>query len=332
MNQAKIVNFADKKIPRVGLGCMGMSDFYAPCDAETALRTLHEAYSLGYRHFDTADMYGNGENEKLLGRFLSELGTNRNDVLVATKVGIKRLDGPKPAIAIDSSPEHVRAAVDASLQRLGVEQIGLLYLHRKSPNVPIEDTIGALAELVKSGKVRHIGLSEVSVDTLERALKVSPICALQSEYSLWSRDVENGMLDVCQRNGVAFVAYSPLGRGFLTGNFERPAQGSRDLRAFLPRFQGDNFDANMRLVDAVRDIASDIGATAAQVALAWVLAQADNIHVIPGTTKSERLTNNFASLEISLSPAQLARLAEIFNQDAVKGERYPAEVLKTVNV
>ena len=332
MSQTKIVSFAGKQVPRVGLGCMGMSDFYAPCDAETALRALHDAYALGYRHFDTADMYGNGENEKLLGRFLSEIGSRRDDVLVATKVGLKRLDGPKPAIAVDSSPEHVRAAVEASLKRLGVEQIGLLYLHRKSPDVPIEDTVGALVDLVEAGKVRHIGLSEVSAATLERALKVSPICALQSEYSLWTRDVEDGMLDLCRRNGVALVAYSPLGRGFLTGHFERPAEGSRDLRAFLPRFQGDNFDANLRLVDAVREIAEEIGVMPAQVALAWVLAKADNIHVIPGTTKSKHLTSNFASLDIPLSQTQWTRLAEIFNKAAVKGERYPQEALKTVNL
>ncbi|MBV8466852.1 MAG: aldo/keto reductase [Burkholderiales bacterium] len=325
------LSLAGYNFPRVGLGCMGMSDFYSPPEEEKSLLALHAAFELGYRHFDTADMYGNGANERLLGRFLRELGSKRSDVLLATKVGIKRVAGDKPAIAVDSSPEHVRAAVDASLARLGVEQIGLLYLHRKTPDVPIEDTVGAFDDLIRAGKVRAIGLSEVSIETLARAHAVVPVAALQNEYSLWTRDVETDTLAFTQRHGIAFVAYSPLGRGFLTGAFQKPASAG-DLRAHLPRFQDGNFDANALLVDKLRDIAADIGALPAQVALAWVLSRQENIVVIPGSTNPVNLANNFAALNITLSAQHKAQLEDIFRQDAIQGGRYPAEILKTVNV
>lgn len=331
LNTDTSTRLADITTPRVGLGCMGMSDFYEACDQHTALRALHTAFDLGYRHFDTADMYGNGANEALLGQFLEELGGRRQEALVATKVGIKREDGPTPAIKIDSSPEHIRSACDASLQRLGIEQIGLLYLHRRSPEVPIEETVGAMMELVAQGKVRNIGLSEVSRGTLEKACAVAPIAALQSEYSLWSRDVEDSILDVCALHNIAFVAYSPLGRGFLTGAFKKP-EASGDLRNFLPRFQDGNLEKNLALVEVVNEIAKDIGCLPSQVALAWVLAQDSNIHVIPGSTKSKHLTSNFGSLYIDLSDAQKQRLSAVFAPDAIQGARYPEQVLHTVNV
>lgn len=323
---------AGVSVPRVGLGCMGMSDFYAPPEEEKSLRALDVAHALGYRHFDTADMYGAGANELLLGRFLAGLSARqRDEVLVATKVGIKRLAGPKPGIAVDSSPEHIRGAVEGSLKRLGIEQIGLLYLHRRTPDVPIEDTMGAMADLIKQGKVRHVGLSEVSLDTLKRAHAVVPIAALQSEYSLWSRDVEDEVLGFTGAQGIAFIAYSPLGRGFLTGSFRKPS-AANDLRGMLPRFQDANFDANQRLVEHIKDIAKDLDVPPPQVALAWVLAQHSHIHVIPGSTNPVNVANNFAALQLTLSPAQQERLAKAFSKDAVQGGRYPDEVLKTVNV
>jgi aryl-alcohol dehydrogenase-like predicted oxidoreductase len=330
-NQKK--NASSTKIDqhRIGLGCMGMSAFYGATDEEACIRALHEAFRLGYRLFDTADMYGNGANERLLGRFLRELGAQRNELLLATKVGLKLVQGPPPSITADSSRAYVKAACDESLKRLGVDEIGLLYLHRKTPDVAIEETVGAMMELVAAGKVRQIGLSEVSDATLERACRVAPIAALQSEYSLWTRDVENTTLALCKRLGVAFVAYSPLGRGFLTGTFKKP-ETPGDLRSMLPRFQEANFEANMALVETVREIAHELSCLPSQVALAWVLAMDENVRVIPGTTSLKNLAVNIGSLDVRLSADQLQRLSTTFSKEAIRGERYPAPIMTTVNI
>jgi aryl-alcohol dehydrogenase-like predicted oxidoreductase len=316
--------------PRIGLGCMGMSEFYGASDDAASLRALHDAFQMGYRHFDTADMYGNGANERLLGSFLRQLGGRRGEVLVATKVGIRRRPGPTPAIDIDSSPAYVRAACEQSLQRLGVERIGLLYLHRRSPGVPVEDTVGAMQDLVREGKVAHLGLSEVSRDTLARACRTAPIAALQSEYSLWTRDVEQGLLQDCAALGVALVAYSPLGRGFLTGAWQPGPPG--DLRAHLPRFQPANVAANQALLAALRGVAEEAGGQPAQVALAWLMSRGAHVHAIPGSRSSRNLAANAASAQLALSEAQVRRLDQAFQVDAVHGERYPAALLETVNV
>jgi aryl-alcohol dehydrogenase-like predicted oxidoreductase len=329
----QLVTFSGVQTSRVGLGCMGMSEFYGTYDEATSLYALHEGFRLGYRHFDTADMYGNGHNERLLGKFLRELGNNSNNVLVATKVGLRRLPGIVPTIEIDSSPEHIRAACEKSLERLGVEQIGLLYLHRKSPHIAIEDTVGAMMDLVQEGKVGHIGLSEVSKDTLERACKVAPIAALQSEYSLWSRDVEGEISDICKQYNVPLVAYSPLGRGFLTGEWKAATTSPNDdLRTHLPRFQAGNVEANLSLLDALKLLASELGCLPAQVALAWVLSGGDNIHVIPGSTSAKNLASNMDSLKVQLTQEQRDWLSLNFRPDAIRGERYPAAVMRMVNV
>jgi len=328
---ASIVGLSD--LPgRIGLGCMGMSEFYGHCDDITGLRALHDAWELGYRHFDTADMYGQGHNERLLGRFFADLGGRAEQALLATKVGIRRVPGTEPKIEIDSSPDYLRAACERSLERLGVERLGLLYLHRKSVDIPIEDSVGALQDLVRQGKVAAIGLSEVSVETLERACRVAPIAALQSEYSLWSRDVEAGALAACSRLGVALVAYSPLGRGFLTGQWSAaPAEAANDLRKHLPRFQSGNVEVNEFLLDTLRAVAKEVGHEPAQVALAWVLSAGEHIHVIPGSTRQIHLANNFASGALSLSADQIKRLAHAFRAEAVAGARYPDALLATVN-
>ena len=317
--------------PRIGLGCMGMSDFYGQADDARSLEALHHAFELGYRHFDTADMYGRGANEMLLARFLRDLGPRRDQILLATKVGIERVgDG---AIRANSRPAYIRQACDESLQRLGVERIDLLYLHRKSPDVDIEDTIGAMQDLVHAGKIGSIGLSEVSAQTLERACKAGEIEALQSEYSLWTRDVEQGALQTCMAHGVKLVAYSPLGRGFLTGSLTRETIARPgDLRGMLPRFQGDNFDANERLLSGVRDIAAAIGRHPAQVSLAWLMGRSPFIHAIPGSTRAENMACNFACLDVRLDEAQRQALDQAFAGERVQGTRYPSALLGTVNV
>lgn len=319
--------------PRVGLGCMGMSEFYGRTDDAESLRALHRAFELGYRHFDTADMYGSGHNEQLLGRFLKELGSRRSSVFVATKCGIRRKPGPTPAMEIDSSPAYVKRACEASLGRLGVESLDLLYLHRRSAEVPIEDTVAAMAELVAAGKIRNVGLSEVSELTLRAASAVHPIAALQSEYSLWTRDAEQGVLQAASELGIAFVAYSPLGRGFLTGALTQSTiEASQDLRRHLPRFAPGNFDANRALLTDVEAVALEAGCSSAQVALAWVLAQGSFVHIIPGARKTAHVEANFASQQVVLSASQLARLSHTFAPRNVQGARYPEALLSTVNL
>jgi aryl-alcohol dehydrogenase-like predicted oxidoreductase len=315
-------------VSAIGLGCMGMSDFYGPSDESTNLSVLNTALDLGINLLDTADMYGVGANERLLGKVLK---TRRREVVLATKFGnVRGSDGA--FLGINGTPEYVRAACDASLERLGVDHIDIYFQHRVDPKVAIEETVGAMAELVKAGKVHHLGLSEASANTIRRAAKVHPIAALQSEYSLWTRDLDSAILPVCEEFDIGVVAYSPLGRGFLTGAFKKPEDfDTGDSRRSNPRFSGENFASNLQIVEIVSEIAHEEGCTPAQVALAWILDCAPYIVPIPGTRSIERLKENALSVAVRLGDEQLERLYGILRERPVIGARYAAASMMAID-
>ena len=316
-------------VSTLGLGCMGMSDFYAGRDEAEARATLDRALERGVTFFDTADMYGFGDNERLLGPFVR---ANRGKIVLATKFG-NEFGADRKRLGINGRPEYVKSACDASLQRLGIDTIDLYYQHRVDPAVPIEDTVGAMAELVKAGKIRHLGLSEAGPETIRRAHRTHEIAALQTEYSLWSRDPENGLLDTVRELGIGFVPYAPLGRGFLTGSITAPEDlAADDWRRNNPRFQGENFAKNLKLVDAVNELAKRKGCTASQLALAWVLAQGDDIVPIPGTKRRKYLDENVGAVDIVLSRDDLAEIDRAMPADAIAGARYPEAGMKAVNL
>jgi len=327
MNKRKL-GTTGLEVSDMGLGCMGMSEFYGAGDEKESLATIDRALELGVTFLDTADMYGIGKNEELVGRALRG---RRDRFVLATKFGVVRGNDPTQR-GVSGRPEYVRTACEASLKRLGIDTIDLYYQHRVDPNTPIEETIGAMAELVREGKVRYLGLSEASPATMRRAVAVHPIAALQTEYSLWSRDPEDEILPTCRELGIGFVAYSPLGRGFLSGQIKSFDDfAPEDFRRFSPRFQGENFAKNLALVEQIEAIAAEKQCKPSQLALAWVMAQGDDIVPIPGTKRRSYLEENAGASQLTLSPADLARIDVVAPKDAAAGARYPEAAMRFVN-
>ena len=319
---------SDLMVSRLGLGCMGMSEFYGPGDEAESIRTIHRALEIGVNFLDTADVYGLGRNEELVGKALRD---RRQDAVLATKFGnVRGKDGSW--LGVSGKPDYVRTCCEASLRRLGVDVIDLYYQHRVDPETPIEETVGAMAELVRQGKVRYLGLSEAAPATIRKACAVHPIAALQTEYSLWTRDPEDEVLPTCRENGIAFVAYSPLGRGALTGairTLDTLAEG--DYRRNSPRFTGDNLSRNLSLVDRLAEMAVEKKCRPAQLALAWLLARGRDIFPIPGTKRVHRLEENVGALEVTLTPEEISRLDAAFPVGAAAGNRYPEPAMKAVH-
>ncbi len=319
-------NLRDLTVSAVGLGCMGMSEFYGPSDEDESIATIRHALDIGVSFLDTSDMYGSGHNEELVGR---SIAGRRDEVQLATKFAVRRDGGER---RVDNSPEWIRQACEDSLRRLNVERIDLYYMHRRNPQVPIEESVGTMAQLVSEGKVAHLGLSEVSADTLRAACAVHPIAALQSEWSLFTRDLEDEIVPTARELGVGIVPYSPLGRGELTGAVEIAAEDDTRQTGYFPRFQRENRERNLQLVERAREIAAEVGCTPAQLALAWLLHQGEDVVPIPGTRRITRLEENAAAVDIELAEDQLSRLEETFAPGVTAGDRYTQDGMATVEL